>query len=131
MSTLAHVTARPARPHVPRMSGPCQRLLVKGHNNYVVVRVHDIVWAEAAANYIVLHTLHGNHVLRRTLRQLEDMLDPRYFFRTCRSAIVNLHYAREVQLARGRPQMLCLHDGVRVPMRCSLRLLQERLQVVA
>lgn len=107
---------------------PVERFLVKGRNSYVVVRAVDIVWVESAANYVVLHTLNGNHVLRRTLRELEQVLEPRCFFRANRSAIVNLDYVREVRIARAGQPVLRLQDDASVPLARSLRELQGRLQ---
>ena len=109
-------------------AAPVERFLVKAGERYVVVRATDITWVEAAANYLVLHTPTGNHVLRRTLAALERELDPKRFFRTSRSAIVNLDSVREVQLAGGGEHVIFLHDGKKVPLTRGLRELQERLQ---
>lgn len=109
-------------------AAPVERFLVKAGERYLVVRATDITWVEAAANYLVLHTPTGNHVLRRTLAALERELDPRRFFRTSRSTIVNLDSVREVQLVGGGEHVIFLHDGKKVPLTRGLRELQERLQ---
>lgn len=109
-------------------SGPVERFLVKTNERYLVVRANDVTWVEAAANYVVLHTPSGNHILRRSLTALEGDLDARRFFRTSRSTIVNLDSVREVQLLSAGEHVILLHDGTRVPLTRGLREFQERLQ---
>jgi len=106
---------------------PCERFLVKTGERYVVVRAVDIVWVEAAGNYVVLHTRTGNHVHRSSLGSLERELETRRFFRTCRSAIVNLEHLREIQAVTPGEHVIILDDGTKVPLTRGLRELQDRL----
>ena len=114
------------RPEV--VANPIERFLVKNNERYVVVSAADILWVESAANYVVLHTSSGNQVLRRTLGQLEGELDAEVFFRTSRSALVNLGEVREVQVLPSGDHVVCLSDGKQVPLTRGLREFQERLQ---
>lgn len=108
---------------------PCiERFLVKNGDRFTIVRAQDILWAEAAGNYIVLHTVRGNQVLRRTVNVLETELDPRRFFRSSRSAIVQLDQVAEIEHIEGGDYMLRLRDGARVPLTRGLREIQERLE---
>lgn len=109
-------------------NGPVERFLVKANERYVVVRATDITWIEAAANYVILHTPSGNHVLRRALTALEGELDPRRFYRTSRSTIVNFDSVREVQLLSAGEHVILLQDGTCVPMTRGLRDFQKRLE---
>lgn len=112
-----------------RSQGPLGRFLVKTNDRYVVVLAADIIWAESAANYVILHTPAGNHVLRRTLAQLESELDARRFFRASRSAIVNLDAVRDVQIVAEGEHLLRLTDGSQVPLTRGLREFQQKLQL--
>jgi two-component system, LytTR family, response regulator len=107
---------------------PVERFLVKTNERYLVVRASDIEWVEAAANYVVLHTTTGTHVLRRTLAALEGELDPRRFFRTSRSALVNLATVREVQTVATDEHVVFLQSGARVSLTRGLRSFHARLQ---
>lgn len=107
---------------------PVERFLVKNNERYVVVRAADIEWVEAAANYVVLHTAAGNHVLRRNLSALEAELDPRQFFRLGRSSLVNLALIREVETVSAGEHTVILTNGVRLTLTRGLRELQERLK---
>lgn len=120
------VSAALAEPAIS--SGPTERFLVKANNRYLVVRATDIAWVEAAANYAILHTPSGNHLLRRSLTALEAELDPRRFFRTSRSTLVNLDRVQEIQLLAAGEHIIVLQDGTHVPLTRGLREFQERLE---
>jgi two-component system, LytTR family, response regulator len=105
-----------------------ERFLVKNGERYTIVRARDILWAEAAGNYMVLHTTNGNHVLRRTVNSLENELDPKHFFRTSRSAIVHLDQVAEIEHAEAGDFVLRLRDNTRVPLTRGLREIQQRLE---
>lgn len=107
---------------------PAGRFLVKNRGRYTVVRAQDIIWAEAAGNYLVLHTAQGNHVLRRTVNTLATELDPRHFFRASRSAIVQLDQVAEIEHAAAGDFVLRLRDNSRVPFTRGLREIQARLE---
>jgi two-component system LytT family response regulator len=58
--------------------------------------VATLDWVDAAGDYMCLHAAGRTHVLRATMKELEEMLDPAVFQRVHRSTIVNL--ARVVAL---------------------------------
>ncbi|HEX2203785.1 MAG TPA: LytTR family DNA-binding domain-containing protein [Longimicrobium sp.] len=66
------------------------RFAVRAGGRFHLVRAADVVWVEAADNYVRLHAPGGPHLLRETLREVERMLDPRRFLRIHRSMIVNI-----------------------------------------
>lgn len=107
---------------------PIERFLVKTNERYIVVRSADVAWVEAASNYVVLHSLSGNHVLRKSLATLEVELDPARFYRSSRSSIVNLDFVREVQPMTAGEHVIILRDGTSVPLTRGFREFQDRLQ---
>ncbi|QBG34518.1 LytR/AlgR family response regulator transcription factor [Litorilituus sediminis] len=64
------------------------------------VPVKDILWIDAAGDYMCVHsqvkTATGysetTHILRKTMKELEAALDPKQFIRNHRSTIVNKHF---------------------------------------
>jgi two-component system LytT family response regulator len=108
--------------------GRSDRLLVKSRDRYVVVHVSDIEWIEAAANYVVLHASSGNHVLRGTLTDTLLEVGEDQFFRTGRSAAVNLDRVNEVLFDEPGEHVLLLRSGARVRLQRNFRELQERLE---
>ena len=105
-----------------------ERILVKLNDRYVVVRCDEIDWIEAAANYVVLHTRSGNHVLRKALSSLEEELCSEQFVRVSRSALINLDRVSEIQILAAGEHTVVLQNGARVPLTRGVRELQERLQ---
>ena len=59
--------------------------------------VSTIDWIDAAGDYMCLHAAGQTHVLRATMKELEDMLDPQVFQRVHRSTIVNLARVRSLR----------------------------------
>ena len=61
------------------------------------VQVKDILWIDAAGDYMCVHTSEdqsksdkeNTYILRKTMKELEGLLDPRQFIRNHRSTIVN------------------------------------------
>ncbi|MGA8443196.1 MAG: LytTR family DNA-binding domain-containing protein [Candidatus Sulfotelmatobacter sp.] len=64
------------------------RLAIKEDEGIIFVPVDQILWIEAANKYVVIHTTSRNHIVRQTIKSLEDTLDPRQFLRIHRSVLV-------------------------------------------
>ena len=93
-----------------------RRFLVRTRDRALVVDVDDVDWIEAADYYASLHVGARAHLLRQTLTELEQQLDPERFVRVHRSAIVNVDRVREIHpLFRG-DCALVLADGARVKL---------------
>ena len=67
-------------------------LAIKDAGEVSRVPVRDILWIDAAGDYMCVHTVEETHILRKTMKQLEESLDPRVFIRSHRSTIVNKDY---------------------------------------
>lgn len=92
------------------------RFVVKRPNGRVrFVPVSELLWIEAARDYVRLHTDAESHLVRETMSALEKRLDPREFVRVHRSTIVRLDAIQEIKYeASGRCSVL-LVDGSRRP----------------
>ena len=62
---------------------------IKDGRETAIVSVGDITWIDAAGDYLCVHTLDQTHVLRGTMKNIEEVLDPARFVRVHRSTIVN------------------------------------------
>jgi two-component system LytT family response regulator len=67
-------------------------LAIKDAGEVSRVPVKDILWIDAAGDYMCVHTQDTTHILRKTMKQLEEILDPKQFVRSHRSTIVNKNY---------------------------------------
>lgn len=70
-------------------------LAIKDAGEVSRVPVKDILWIDAAGDYMCVHTLENTHILRKTMKELEAMLDPNQFIRSHRSTIVNKNYIQK------------------------------------
>jgi two-component system LytT family response regulator len=73
-----------------------RRFAVRDRGHIEFVSVTDLCAVEAAENYVTLVTERGRHLLRLTLADMEQQLDPSSFARIHRSTIVNLDRVREI-----------------------------------
>lgn len=107
-----------------------ERFAIKSTGQVSFVNIVEIDWIEAADYYVCLHVGTKSHLLRRSMAELEDDLDPRVFCRIHRSAIVNLERVRGLELREDGEHDVVLSDGTRLRMsRRHRRELQARLGV--
>jgi len=98
------------------------RITVKADGRVVFLKPDELVWVEAADNYVVIHLASGERlVVRETLSSLEERIGTASFARVNRSAIVNLHQVREFQPTLHGDYSVVLRDGTKVPLSRSLR----------
>lgn len=88
-----------------------QRILVHREGRAVLVPVQQIDRLEAERNDVHLHTPSGVHVVRGTLAELADRLDPVAFMRISRSTIVRLDAISELQPWFHGDYRVILQDG--------------------
>jgi two-component system, LytTR family, response regulator len=103
------------------------RFLIKEASRVFFVKVEEIDWIEAADYYVNLHAGSKTHLLRETMSDLENKLDPAMFLRIHRSTIVNLHRVKEVQTRPGAEYVAVMKDGTPLKLSRSRRHELERL----
>ena len=91
-----------------------ERVAVRDKDSVELIRTAEIDWLEGAGNYVKLHVGAREHLVRDTLKSLEERLDPQRFLRVHRSAIVNLDsIARLLPWFHGE-YVVVLRDGTRL-----------------
>jgi DNA-binding LytR/AlgR family response regulator len=73
-----------------------RRLPVLKGKRIVLVDLDDITWIGAEDELVFAHTSSDKYMVNSTMAELEERLDPRVFFRTHRSSIVNLNHVKEI-----------------------------------
>jgi two-component system LytT family response regulator len=101
--------------------GQLERLVVKSGGRVYFVPVEDIDWIEAAGNYVELHAGQQSHLIRGTMKGLEDRLDPECFVRVHRSAIVNINRIKEMQPWFNGEFVIILTSGAKITSGNSYR----------
>jgi len=103
-------------------------LSVKAGPRTVFVKISEVDYVEAAANYVILHVGTQNHILRETLTNLESRLSPRIFLRIHRSIVVNLERVTGVKPIPTGEHLVVLKTGRELPLTRGVRELQQRLE---
>jgi len=67
-----------------------------GRDHIRVVDVTEVDWLETEGDEVFVHVGDEVYVIRRALSELETRLDPAYFFRAHRAALVNLDRIQEI-----------------------------------
>ncbi|HEV7891407.1 MAG TPA: LytTR family DNA-binding domain-containing protein [Pyrinomonadaceae bacterium] len=115
-------------PAGPESKGFLTRFMVKAGGRVIFVKSADVDWIEADNYYIKLHAGGKNHMLRLSMKELEESLDPKTFWRIHRSAIINLERVRELRQRPGGEYVAVLKDGTELKLsRRSRERLQELL----
>lgn len=102
----------------PESAGPAEsdRLVVRKSGRVLFVDVESIDWIEAADNYVRLHRGDESHLVRRTMKEMEERLAPAGFFRIHRSAIVNLDRIAALEAREHGDYDVVLEDGTRLKL---------------
>jgi two-component system LytT family response regulator len=72
------------------------RLTAEYQGKLILVDVHEIIFAYSEDNYVFIKTFDKKLISRYTLSSLAERLDPKSFFRTHRSYLVNLDKVLEI-----------------------------------
>lgn len=87
-----------------------------------LILADDIVFFQADTKYTTVATLEGDAIVRMSLKQLMNQLDPELFVAIHRSTIVNVKFVRAVRRGldgsmllglKGRPELLSVSDANR------------------
>lgn len=73
-------------------------LTIKKDERITLLPVEDLRWVEAQGNYVQLNFKNASHMLRETMDNMESQLNPKTFVRIHRSAIINVHQIKELQV---------------------------------
>ena len=95
----------------PSASGYVRRLTVKDGRRFLLLKTEEVDWIEAASNYVELHARGHSYLIRMTLTELHEILDPAMFARIHRSTVVNLDRIKEITLGDAGDFLVWLHDG--------------------
>jgi len=85
-----------------------KRLAIRDGAETTCVDVDAIDWIDAAGDYMCVHADGKTHVLRGTMKHLEELLNPEVFIRVHRSAIVNRHRVESMRPHRNGEYFLKL-----------------------
>ena len=88
-----------------------ERLSFKDGTKVVVLNADDIDWIDAAGDYMCVHAGGKTHIIRETMKALQQRLDPERFQRIHRSAIVNVAKVKELHPHSNGEYFVVLDSG--------------------
>lgn len=91
---------------------PLDRIAIKESGLVSFVNISDVDWIEAADYYTCLHVGTKTHMLRRSMSELEQELDPAAFCRIHRSSIVNVARVEALKLNPEGEYEVVLNHGI-------------------
>jgi two-component system LytT family response regulator len=127
---LALKRARQKIAHNKTLPRRLERIAIKNAGQVSFLKISEIDWIEAADYYACLHVAQRTHMLRRSISELEQDLDPTIFCRIHRSTIVNLDRVRGLTLSEDGEYEVLLENKAKLRLSRSYRKqLQSRLGV--
>ena len=88
-----------------------EHIAIKESGEITRVAINAIEWVDAAGDYMCIHASGETHILRRTMKELEQELNPKRFQRIHRSAIVNLSQVEKLCSRQNGEYHLILTNG--------------------
>lgn len=107
--------------------GYLDRLPVRTSGRVVFLQMAEIRWIESAGNYVQIFTAEEPVIMRETLSNLEQRLDPHRFIRIHRSTIVNVEHVKELRPWYTGEYIVIMNGGKELTLARRYRHLLKRL----
>jgi two-component system LytT family response regulator len=91
-----------------------QRVALRSAGKIAFVSIEDILFVQAAENYVQLNLKASRHLLHVPIATLEASLDPQEFLRIHRSIIVNVRHVRELETGAHGEYIVVLQGGTKL-----------------
>ncbi len=107
---LKQIQQKPVEINSSRLSME-DHVFVKENDNCWFVRLKDVVMLEREGNYTRIFFENNNALILKSLNQLEERLDDKYFFRANRQQIINVNMIAKVQTSITNTFTIILQKG--------------------
>jgi two-component system LytT family response regulator len=92
------------------------RVVVKTGSKIKIIPAAEIVYLEAADDYVKIHTKEGSFLKNKTMNYFEEMLDPALFVRSHRSYIINIQEITRLDQNEKDSHIALLRSGIKIPV---------------
>lgn len=92
------------------------RIPIRHAGKIILVSIGDVIWIEAAADYINIHTAKEKFITRESIGEIETQLEPTRFVRIHRSSIINIQHIKELQTNHHGDYTVLLDNGTSLPV---------------
>lgn len=91
-----------------------QKIALPISNGLVFIEINEIVYLEADNNYTMVYTTDGKHLVSRTLREYEMILNEAGFFRINRSNVINMKFLKSY--IKNKTPLIELTNGIQLKL---------------
>jgi two-component system LytT family response regulator len=95
---------------------PFQRVVVKSNGKIRIIPAAEILYLEAADDYVKIHVKEGSFLKNNTLSYFENMLGEQQFVRVHRSYLLNVSMITRIEPYEKDGHLAVLSTGARVPV---------------
>lgn len=93
-----------------------QKVTIRSLGEIEIVSLDLVNYMSSAGNYVELHLAESTKLLRLTMNQLEEKLDPRVFIRIHRSHIVRIQQIEKLTDFVGGAARMIMRGGINLPV---------------
>ena len=93
-----------------------ERIVVKSGSSIIVIPVNDILYLEAADDFVKIFTRKGHWLKNKTMAHFEQQLNATQFIRVHRSYIVNISEITRLEPYEKDSHILLLKSGEKIPV---------------
>lgn len=101
---------------MPALKTPAPKLVIRDGDQVTWVPQDEIDWIDAAGDYMCVHTNGATHIMRQTMKRLEQALEPSILQRVHRSTIVNINKIRGTEPHINGEYFLALNSGQKLKL---------------
>lgn len=92
------------------------RIVVKNGSKIKIIPVNEVLYLEAADDYVKVHTAEGYFLKSKTMAHFENALDAAIFCRCHRSFLVNTQHITRIDPYEKDSHIAILKNGMKVPV---------------
>jgi two-component system LytT family response regulator len=93
-----------------------QRIVVKNGNKIKIIPVKDVLYLEAADDFVKIHTVESSFLKNKTMNFFEQTLDAQQFARCHRSYIINVQQVTRIDPNEKDNHLAILKSGQKIPV---------------
>ena len=97
------------------------KILIREPRRLFFVKTEDIVWIEAARDYVNVHMRDKSYLVNDSLNHFEQKLNPLQFIRIHRSYIINIDQIKELEPYFNGEYTIALKDGTSLKLSRTYR----------
>ncbi len=101
---------------VPQLPEQAQRIVVKDAGNIKIIPLADVIYLEAADDYVKINIAEKYFLKHQTMGNFEQQLPAHQFVRIHRSYIVNIQHIHKVELYEKEQYCVILRNNAKLPV---------------